>query len=221
MADIAHIGGLVAASLMSNPFDAGFDIVTCTTHKSLRGPRGGFILCRREFAKPIDASVFPGLQGGPHMNNIAAAAITFKKASEPEFRDYAVRILKNARALAAALLKEGVTIITGGTDNHLLVIDTVASFGIDGREAEEILDRVGITTNKQVIPDDPRPALRPSGIRMGTPACTTRGMNEADMTALARWLVTALRAPKDEAGLRRIGAEVKALCARYPVPGIA
>jgi glycine hydroxymethyltransferase len=221
MADIAHIGGLVAAGLMSNPFDAGFDIVTCTTHKSLRGPRGGFILCRKELAKPIDASVFPGLQGGPHMNNIAAAAITFKKASAPEFRGYATRILKNARALAAALLQEGVTIITGGTDNHLLVIDTVASFGMDGREAEETLDRVGITTNKQVIPDDPRPALRPSGIRMGTPACTTRGMNESDMTALARWLVTALRAPKDEAGLRRIGAEVRALCARYPVPGIA
>ncbi len=220
MADIAHIGGLVAAGLMRNPFDAGFDIVTCTTHKSLRGPRGGFILCRKELAKAIDASVFPGLQGGPHMNNVAAAAITFKKAAEPEFRDYAARILKNARALAAALVKDGVTIITGGTDNHLLVVDTVTSFGLDGREAEETLDRIGITTNKQVIPDDPRPALRPSGIRMGTPACTTRGMNEADMINLARWLVAALRAPKDEAALKRIGAEVRALCARYPVPGI-
>jgi glycine hydroxymethyltransferase len=221
MADIAHIGGLVAAGLMRNPFDAGFDIVTCTTHKSLRGPRGGFILCRKEFAKAIDASVFPGLQGGPHMNNVAGAAITFKKAAEPEFRVYAARILKNARALAAALVKDGVSIITGGTDNHLLVIDTVKSFGIDGREAEETLDRIGITTNKQVIPDDPRPALRPSGIRMGTPACTTRGMTEADMGSLARWLISALRAPQDEAILKKIGAEVRALCARYPVPGIA
>jgi len=221
MADIAHIGGLVAAGLMRNPFDAGFDIVTCTTHKSLRGPRGGFILCRKEFAKAIDASVFPGLQGGPHMNNVAGAAITFKKAAEPEFRVYAARILKNARALAAGLVKDGVSIITGGTDNHLLVIDTVKSFGIDGREAEETLDRIGITTNKQVIPDDPRPALRPSGIRMGTPACTTRGMTEADMGSLARWLISALRAPQDEAILKKIGAEVRALCARYPVPGIA
>jgi glycine hydroxymethyltransferase len=221
MADIAHIGGLVAAGLMRNPFDAGFDIVTCTTHKSLRGPRGGFILCRKELAKAIDASVFPGLQGGPHMNNVAAAAITFKKAAEPEFKYYATRILKNARALASALVREGVTIITGGTDNHLLVIDTVTSFGLDGKEAEEALDRIGITTNKQVIPDDPRPALHPSGIRMGTPACTTRGMNEADMANLAHWLVLTLRAPKDEASLKKIGAEVRALCARYPVPGIA
>ncbi len=220
MADIAHIGGLVAAKKMRNPFDAGFDIVTTTTHKSLRGPRGGMILCRKELAKAVDASVFPGLQGGPHMNNIAAAAITFKKAAEPAFRTYAQQMLDNAKALAAALTAEGATLVTGGTDNHLLVIDTVASFGLDGREAEETLDRIAITTNKQVIPDDPRPPLRPSGVRLGTPACTTRGMGEADMRRLAGWMVTALRAPKDEAVLTDLAAKVTAMCSRYPVPGI-
>jgi len=177
MADISHIGGLVAAGVMRNPFDAGFDIVTTTTHKTLRGPRGGLILCRKDLAKAIDGAVFPGLQGGPHMNNVAGAAITFKKASQPEFRDYAISVLKNAKALSAALLAEGVELVTGGTDNHMLVIDAVKSFGIDGKIAEETLDKIGITTNKQVIPDDTRPPLRPSGIRLGTPACTTRGMN--------------------------------------------
>jgi glycine hydroxymethyltransferase len=220
MADIAHIGGLVAANVMRNPFDAGFDIVTTTTHKTLRGPRGGLILCRSALAKAIDAAVFPGLQGGPHMNNIAGAAITFQKAAEPAFRSYAEQVLKNAKAFAAALLDAGVKLVTGGTDNHLLVIDTVQSFGLDGKRAEEILDRIGITTNKQVIPDDTRPPLRPSGIRLGTPACTTRGMDETAMAALADWLVTALRAPDDNSLLERLGAEVKTLCRRYPVPGI-
>jgi len=220
MADISHIGGLVAAGVMANPFDAGFDVVTTTTHKSLRGPRGGLILTRKAHAKTIDAAVFPGLQGGPHMNNIAGAAITFKKAAEPEFRAYAAQILKNARALAAALIELGVVLITGGTDNHLLVIDTVASFGLDGRAAEEALDRVGITTNKQVIPDDPRPPLRPSGIRLGTPACTTRGMDEGDMAALAEWMARVLRNPVDEALTARTHAEVMALCRRHLVPGL-
>src|ERR1700761_1019564 len=154
MADISHIGGLVAADVMRNPLDAGFDVGTTTTHKSLRGPRGGLILSKAEHAKKIDAAVFPGLQGGPHMNNVAGAAITFKKAAEPAFRDYAKAILANAKALAAALMAEGAKLVTDGTDNHLLVIDTVASFGLDGRAAEEALDRVGITTNKQIIPDD-------------------------------------------------------------------
>ncbi len=220
MADISHIGGLVAAGVMANPFDAGFDVITTTTHKSLRGPRGGLILTRKAHAKIIDAAVFPGLQGGPHMNNVAGAAITFKKAAEPEFRAYAVQILKNARALAAALTGRGVVLVTGGTDNHLLVIDTVASFGLDGRAAEEALDRIGITTNKQVIPDDPRPPLRPSGIRLGTPACTTRGMDEADMAALADWMTLVLRNPADDALTARIHAEVMALCRRHPVPGL-
>jgi glycine hydroxymethyltransferase len=220
MADISHIGGLVAAGVMANPFDVGFDVVTTTTHKSLRGPRGGLILCRKALAKTIDAAVFPGLQGGPHMNNVAGAAITFKKAAEPEFRAYAAQILKNARALAEALAGQGVVLVTGGTDNHLLVIDTVASFGLDGRAAEEALDRIGITTNKQVIPDDPRPPLRPSGVRLGTPACTTRGMDEADMAMLAGWMAQALRAPEDAALTEKLRAEVTALCRRHPVPGI-
>jgi glycine hydroxymethyltransferase len=220
MADISHIGGLVAAGVMRNPFDSGFDVVTTTTHKTLRGPRGGLILCKAEHAKMVDAAVFPGLQGGPHMNNIAGAAVTFKKAAEPEFRAYAEQVLKNARTLAAALLAEKVTLITGGTDNHLLVVDTAASFGLDGRVAEETLDRIGITTNKQVIPDDPRPPLRPSGIRLGTPACTTRGMAEAEMRELARFMVTVLRSPKDEALITRLAGEVQTLCRRFPVPGI-
>jgi glycine hydroxymethyltransferase len=220
MADISHIGGLVAAGVMRNPIDAGFDVITTTTHKTLRGPRGGLIVCRKDLAKTIDAAVFPGLQGGPHMNNVAAAAITFKKASQPEFRNYATCILKNAKALSAALVAEGVALVTGGTDNHMMVIDTVKSFGIDGKLAEETLDKIGITTNKQVIPDDPRPPLRPSGIRLGTPACTTRGMNEADMAALAGWIGSALGAPGDEQLLKRIGNETRDLCKRYPVPGI-
>jgi glycine hydroxymethyltransferase len=178
------------------------------------------ILCKQEHAKKIDASVFPGLQGGPHMNNVAAAAITFKKAAEPAFRDYARAILRNARALATALMQDGANLITDGTDNHLMVVDTVASFALDGRAAEEALDRIGITTNKQVIPDDPRPPLRPSGIRLGTPACTTRGMDEDDMRRLASWMVQTLRAPEDMAATQRLHNEVQEMCRRHPVPGV-
>jgi glycine hydroxymethyltransferase len=221
MADVSHIGGLIAADAMRNPFDAGFDIVTTTTHKTLRGPRGGAILCRKEQAKTLDASVFPGLQGGPHVNAIAAAAITFKKAAEPAFKLYARQVLKNAKALAAALLDEGVTLVTGGTDNHMLVIDTVISFGLNGKQAEETLDRIGITTNKQVIPDDPNPPLRPSGIRLGTPACTTRGMTEDDMKSIATWIVEALRHYQDSDRLSVLEREVKAFCLGFPVPGLS
>jgi glycine hydroxymethyltransferase len=220
MADIAHIGGLVAANVMRNPLDAGFDFVTTTTHKSLRGPRGGMILCRKAHAATIDASVFPGLQGGPHMNNVAAAAFTLKKAAEPEFRSYAEQVLKNAKKLAEVFLSEKVALITGGTDNHLLVIDTVATFGLDGRRAEEVLDRIGIATNKQVVPDDPRPPLRPSGIRLGTPACTTRGMREREMEFIARAMVDALRHADDEGFLFDATKQVKEMCVRFPVPGI-
>lgn len=221
MADVSHIGGLIAADAMRNPFDAGFDIVTTTTHKSLRGPRGGLILCRKALAKTLDASVFPGLQGGPHMHTIAAIAVTLKKAAEPEFKVYAAQILKNAKAIAAALLKEGVTLVTGGTDNHMLVIDTVASFGLDGKRAEETLDRIGIATNKQIIPDDPNPPLRPSGIRLGTPACTTRGMTEKDMEYIAKWIVDALRHSEDSERLAVLEGEVKAYCSSFPVPGLS
>jgi glycine hydroxymethyltransferase len=221
MADISHIGGLVAANVMRNPFDSGFDVVTTTTHKTLRGSRGGLVLSKAAYAKKIDSAVFPGLQGGPHMNNIAGAAITFKKAAEPAFVNYAQATLRNAKALAAALLAEGVTLITGGTDNHLLVIDTVASFGLDGRAAEEALDHIGITTNKQIIPDDPRPPLRPSGLRLGTPACTTRGMNKEEMARIAQWIVGTLRHPEDAAVVEATRREVEAMCQDYPVPGIS
>ncbi len=221
MADISHIGGLVAAGTMRNPFDAGFDVVTTTTHKTRRGPRGGLILSKKEHAKAIDAAVFPGLQGGPHMNNVAGAAVTFKKAAEPEFRAYAEQTMKNAKALAGALTDAGASLVTGGTDNHLMVVDCMKSFGIDGRVAQEALDRIGVTANKQVIPDDPLPPVRPSGLRLGTPACTTRGMGEDDMKRIAGWIVATLRAPEDEPALARTRAETIDFCRRFPVPGIA
>jgi glycine hydroxymethyltransferase len=220
MADVSHIGGLIAAGAMRNPFDAGFDVVTTTTHKSLRGPRGGMILCRKRFAQQIDKSVFPGLQGGPHMHTIAGIAVALKKAQEPAFRAYGAQVLANARALAGELLRGGCTLVTGGTDNHMLVLDAVRSFGLDGRDAERVLDAVSITTNKQVIPDDPNPPLRPSGIRIGTPAATTRGMNEPEMVRLGAWIAAALRSARDEGSLARIRAEVEALCGSFPVPGV-
>jgi glycine hydroxymethyltransferase len=220
MADVSHIGGLIAANAMRNPFDYGFDIVTTTTHKSLRGPRGGMVLCKKKFAADIDKSVFPGLQGGPHMNVIAGVAITLGKAQQPEFAAYGKAVLANAKALAQGLLDRGGKLITGGTDNHMMVLDTVKSFGIDGKVAEEVLDRVSITTNKQIIPDDPNPPLRPSGIRIGTPAATTRGMDAGDMTKLAGWMVDALQKRDDAAAIDRIRGEVEAFCGRFPVPGL-
>lgn len=220
MTDASHFGGLVAGGSMNNPFDYGFDIVTTTTHKSLRGPRGGMILCKKSFAKKIDRSVFPGLQGGPHMNAIAAIAITLHKAQSEEFKQYANQVLVNSKTLAAGLMEKQVTLVTGGTDNHMMVVDTVASFGLDGRVAEEALDKVQITTNKQIIPDDPNPPLRPSGIRIGTPAATTRGMKEADMQKLADWIVACLQNPDDEENLSRIRSEVETFCQGFPVPGI-
>ncbi|HMJ13257.1 MAG TPA: serine hydroxymethyltransferase [Polyangiaceae bacterium] len=221
MADISHIGGLVAAGVLQNPFDHGFDVVTTTTHKSLRGPRAGMVLCKARHASLIDKSVFPGLQGGPHMNVIAGIAVTLKKATEPGFRRHAEQVLENAQALAAVLLERGSKLVSGGTDNHMLVLDTVKSFGIDGRVAEAVLDRVGITVSKQVIPDDPNPPLRPSGIRIGTPAATTRGMQRADMERLGLWIGEALSDPDSAAMIERIQRDVVALCERFPVPGIA
>jgi glycine hydroxymethyltransferase len=220
MADISHIGGLVAAGVMRNPFDFGFDIVTTTVHKSLRGPRAGMVLCRKKFAKEIDKSVFPGLQGGPHMNTIAGIAITLGKALQPEFREYGAKMLSNAKALAGTLTELGGKLVTGGTDNHMLVLDTVASFGIDGRVAEETLDRVSITTNKQITPDDPNPPLRPSGIRMGSPAATTRGMDENDMRRLAGWIHEALAKREDDEAIAKLREQVESFCRRFPVPGL-
>lgn len=220
MADVSHIGGLIAGGALKNPFDDGFDVVTTTTHKSLRGPRNGLILCRKEFAKAIDKAVFPGLQGGPHMHTIAGVAVTLRKALEPAFRDYARQVLTNAQALATALKARGVQLVTGGTENHLMVVDTVASYDIDGRVAEETLDAISITVNKQLIPDDPRPPLRPSGIRLGTPAATTRGMGEAEMEQLAGWIDVALRNAQDGRKLEDLKKEVEALCLSLPVPGL-
>ena len=221
MADVSHIGGLIAGGAMRNPCDFDFDFVTTTTHKSLRGPRGGMILTKKAFRRDIDRSVFPGLQGGPHMNQVAGAAIALGKALQPSFRDYARDVLANAKMLAAALLERGAVLVTGGTDNHMMVLDCVQSFGIDGRVAEEALDQVSITCNKQVIPDDPNPPLQPSGIRLGTPAATTRGMGSAEMERLAAWIVEALRRHDDAAALARLKGEVENTCRRFPVPGIS
>ena len=220
MADVAHIGGLIAGGVMRNPFDYGFDIITTTTHKSLRGPRGGMIMCKQEFAKIIDKSVFPGLQGGPHMNVIAGIAITLGKALQPEFKEYAKQVLKNAKVLAEILMKNNVKLITNGTDNHMMVVDTIKSFNINGTEAEHILDEVSITCNKQIIPDDPNPPLKPSGIRLGTPCATTRGMKEADMEKIGNWIVEALKNHADKEYLMNLQAKVEAFCKQFPVPGI-
>ena len=221
MADVSHIGGLIAGGAMRNPCDFDFDFVTTTTHKSLRGPRGGMILTKKAFRRDIDRSVFPGLQGGPHMNQVAGAAIALGKALQPSFRDYARDVLANAKTLAAALLERGAVLVTGGTDNHMMVLDCVQSFGIDGRVAEEALDQISITCNKQVIPDDPNPPLQPSGIRLGTPAATTRGMGGAEMEQLAAWIVEALRRHDDATALAWLKGEVENTCRRFPVPGIS
>ena len=220
MADVAHIGGLIAGGVMRNPFDYGFDIITTTTHKSLRGPRGGMIMCKQEFAKIIDKSVFPGLQGGPHMNVIAGIAITLGKALQPEFKEYAKQVLKNAKVLAEVLMKNNVKLITNGTDNHMMVVDTIKSFNINGTEAEHILDEVSITCNKQIIPDDPNPPLKPSGIRLGTPCATTRGMKEADIEKIGNWIVEALKNHSNKEYLLNLQIKVEAFCKQFPVPGI-
>ncbi|GFK92745.1 Serine hydroxymethyltransferase [Fundidesulfovibrio magnetotacticus] len=220
MCDASHYAGLVAGGVMRNPFDAGFDVVTTTSHKSLRGPRGGIILCRKELAQRIDKSVFPGLQGGPHMNAVAGIAVTLGKALEPAFAVYARQVLANARALAAALAARGAPLVTGGTDNHMLVVNTQQGYNLDGKTAEELLDEAGLTTNKQIVPDDPNPPLKPSGIRLGTPAATTRGMMEQEMDRLAGWIDALLRNPRDAALRATVRAEVATMCAGFPVPGL-
>ena len=220
MADVSHYGGLVAANVMRNPLDAGFDVMTTTSHKTLRGPRGGIILCRKENAGRIDASVFPGLQGGPHMNVVAGTAVTLKKAATSDFQVYARQVLRNAKVLAGALMERGMKLVTDGTDNHMMVVDTIASIGLDGRAAEDVLDAIAITTNKQVIPDDPRPPLRPSGIRLGTPAATTRGMGDSEMRRIGEFIAGALQANGDDAVLARLRSECIEMCRAFPVPGV-
>lgn len=220
MMDAAHIAGLIAAGVLPNPLDAGFDVMTATTHKTLRGPRGGLILCKQQFANAIDKSVFPGLQGGPHMNNIAAKAVAFGEALRPEFRDYAKKILENAQVLANELTAQGTQLITGGTSNHLVLMDVNSSFGITGKRAQELLESVGITTNMNVIPDDPRGPMDPSGLRLGTPAITTRGAGEAEMKLVAGFIIQVLSKPDDSSLHQQIKQEVEALAGKLPVPGI-
>lgn len=220
MMDAAHIAGLIAGGQLRNPFDDGFDIVTTTTHKTLRGPRGGMILCKNEFAKAIDKSVFPGFQGGPHMNNVAAIAVSLGEALQPEFKEYAAQVIKNAAKLADELTARGGKLITGGTSNHLMLVDVMSSWNVPGKRAQELLDTVGITLNMNMIADDPRSAMDPSGVRLGTPAITTRGAKEEDMIKIADWMVQTLQNPDDTALHEKIKQEVKDFSLGFPVPGI-
>lgn len=216
MMDMAHIAGLVAGKALPNPVTC-FDVVTATTHKSLRGPRGGLILCKERFAKQIDKAVFPGTQGGPHMHVVAAKAVAFGEALKPTFKSYAKQILKNAKALEESLRKFGFEIVFGKTENHMVVVDVVRSHGVTGKEGEELLDAIGITVNKNVIPDDPRGPLDPSGLRIGVPALTTRGMKEREVKYIARYIDAALRSKGDGKELARLRSEVRKLCKKFPV----
>ncbi len=219
VADMAHIAGLIAGQAVKNPFAYGFDVITTTTHKTLRGPRGGMILVREseEIAKKIDKSVFPGLQGGPHMNNIAAKAIAFGEALQPAFKVYCQQILKNAKAMEKVFADAGVRMIGGGTSNHLILAD-VSGLGITGKEAETVLDEVGITLNKNMIPDEPRSAMDPSGIRFGTPAMTTRGMKETEAARIAEIMIDTLKNKDDDNKKGSYKAEIESLCNQFPVP---
>jgi len=220
VADVAHITGLIAGGVAKNPFDYGFDVMTMTTHKSLRGPRGGMIVVREdaEIAKKINKAVFPGMQGGPHMHIIAAKAVAFGEALTPAFKVYAAQILKNAKAMEAVFKQENIRLLCGGTDNHLLLADVYGSLGITGTEAEVVLDEVGITLNKNMIADDARSAMDPSGIRFGTPAMTTRGMKEGEATKLAEIMITTMRAKDDVGKKAELQKDVQALCEAFPVP---
>jgi glycine hydroxymethyltransferase len=218
MVDMAHIAGLVATGLHPSPIPYA-DFVTTTTHKTLRGPRGGMVLCREQYAKDLDKSVFPGIQGGPLMHVIAAKAVAFKEALEPSFKEYQQQIVTNAKRLAAGLEAQGLRLVSGGTDNHLMLVD-VSPLGLTGKEAEHALDEVGITVNKNAIPYDPQPPAKASGIRVGTPAVTTRGFKEHEMDIIARLIGEMLRAPNDESVKERVSAEVLDLCNRFGVPGI-
>ena len=216
MIDISHIAGLIAGKAIPNPVPY-FDIVTTTTHKTLRGPRGGMIMCRKEFASAINKALFPGFQGGPHMNVIAAKAVAFKEALLPSFKTYAKQIIKNAQFLEKELQKLGFKTVFSGTENHIVLLDVFSSKGISGKEAETILDEAGITLNKNVIPDDTRGPLDPSGIRLGTPAVTTRGMKEKEMKTIAAWIGRAVENRTDKKNLKQIRKETIALCKKFPI----
>lgn len=235
MADMAHIAGLIAGGAAKNPFDYGFHVITTTTHKTLRGPRGGLILSNGTVGNPlkapdktieniptlIDRAVFPGMQGGPHMHVIAAKAVAFGEALKPEFKDYASQILKNATALADELIKRGFVLVTGGTSNHLILADVYKSFGVDGKIAEEVLDEIGLTLNKNTVPDDPLPPFSPSGIRLGTPALTTRGLTEDHMAKIADWMWQAIDSRDDPVKLKQLRGQVKQFVAKFPLPSDA
>ena len=215
MVDMAHFAGLVAAGLHPNPVEYA-DIVTTTTHKTLRGPRGGMILCKEKYAKAIDKAIFPGIQGGPLMHVIAAKAVAFGEALQPEFKVYAQQVIDNAKALAAALQEKGLTIVSGGTDTHVMLVD-VRNTGLTGKEAEHLLDEVGITCNKNTIPFDPASPFVTSGIRLGTPALTTRGLQVKDMEEIADIIATVLKNPEDKAVHEAASKRVAALCEAYPL----
>lgn len=217
-ADIAHTAGLIAAGEMKNPTQI-FDVISTTTHKTLRGPRGAIIMCKKKFAKQIDRAVFPGMQGGPHEHIIAAKAVGFGENLKPEFKKYAKQVIKNAKVLADELIKMGYKIVSGGTDNHLMVVD-MGSIGLNGKEAEEILDKVGISVSRSTIPYDPRPPRSPSGVRLGTPAITTRGMREEEIKIVAGWIDQAIKNKDNEGELNKIKEEVKELCLMFPIPSI-
>ena len=231
-ADVAHIAGLITTKKLENPFDHGFQMVTSTTHKTLRGPRGGIILTKGVAGNPlrkvektienlptlVDRTVFPGIQGGPHMHVIAAKAVAFREAAQPEFADYAQAVLDNAQALAKALMDRGFKLITNGTDNHMVLADVMTAFGVHGGEVEATLDKIGLNLNKNVIPDDPLPPFRPSGIRLGTPAITTRGLKTGHMDQIAEWMHTAIINRTDEDKLAALKAEVTAFAETFPLP---
>lgn len=232
MADMAHIAGLIVAGVAKNPFDYGFHVITTTTHKTLRGPRGGLILSKGIVGNPlkapaktianiptlIDRSIFPGMQGGPHMHSIAAKAVAFYEALQPEFKIYAQQIVDNASTLADEMKKQGFQLITGGTSNHLILADVYKSFGIDGKVAEVALDAIGLTLNANSIPDDTLPPFRPSGIRLGTPAVTTRGLKQQHMVQIASWMKQAIDNRDKPAELAKLRKEVTALARSFPLP---
>ncbi len=215
-ADIAHTAGLIAAGLLNNPVPI-FDVVSTTTHKTLRGPRGAIIMCKKEYASQIDKAVFPGMQGGPHDHITAAKAVAFGEALTQDFKDYAAQVIKNAQVLAEELMNLGYKIVSDGTDNHLMVVD-LTNKGISGREAEEILDKIGISTSRSTIPGDPRPPFNPSGIRLGTPAITTRGMKEEEIKKIAAWIDTAINNKDNLKKLSQLKEEVKEMCRAFPIP---
>jgi glycine hydroxymethyltransferase len=218
VADIAHISGLVCTGVHPSPIGIA-DVVTSTTHKTFRGPRGGMIFCKKEHAAAIDRAVFPGLQGGPHNHVTAAIAVAAREAARPEFKTYAQSIVDNARALGAGLAERGFGVITGGTDNHLLLVD-VTSKGVTGKQLAQALDRAGIVLNYNAVPFDPRKPFDPSGVRIGTPAVTSRGMGKDVMLRIADWIDRVTKSPGDESLLAKVAGEVKDLCAKYPAPGI-